>query len=495
MIEQEIQKYIKGHQIILITDYAFGDGGKGKISEMIAPHVDANIRGTGGANAGHTAWVKNSKGVLIKAVTHMLPMGIFYDNLDKDTIMGNGVALGLEEISSELTFLEQNRFSYNNLIISTDAPVVMPYHRQRDTEKNKSQQNGGIGSTGKGIGPCYEDNTSRKGVQARDLLNKEIFAKKIKERLEYYPECKMSVDDIITSMQPHIDKIKHMIRDTSNYVAQQLAAGKTINIEGAQGFALSLIHGIGQYKTSSDCAIDGSLAGSGLSAHMWQKYNGIAFGIVKFPFTSKVGGGPFPTELGGEEARKYCSNLEEIEKKYGKIQPFLRYELEKYEIGYDIVGDSIKYNSSDSKIIALLNSKDTFEQSIGLRLAGEEYGATTGRPRRMGWTDAEIIRRAVEVNGPNLILTKADILRGAKTFKLGIGYELKYYSTDLESMESAVPIFQTYPGFEESLRDIKDPNNLPAGIKEAIKDLEFLTKGKVRMVSTGPEANHTLYLK
>ena len=493
---QGIERYIIGHQIVFTGDNAFGDGGKGKISEMIAPYVDINIRATGGPNAGHTAWLKNLKGLLIRIVTHMLPMGIFYDRLGKDTILGNGVALGLEEINSELLFLEENGFTYNRLMISADAPVIMSYHRQRDKSTNQSQKDGGIGSTGKGMGPCYEDNASRKGVQARDLLDRDILAKKIQERLTYYPECKMSVDDIITSMQPYIEKIKPMITDTSNYVAQQLASGKTINIEGAQGFALSLIHGIGQYKTSSDCAIDGSLAGSGLSAHMWRKYNGIAFGIVKFPFTSRVGGGPLPTELGGKKARTYCSNLEEIEKKYGKIQPFLRCELEKYKIPYEVKGDLIKYNNSDTNIIALLNSTDAFEQSIGLRLVGEEFGATTGRPRRMGWTDLEIIRRAVEVNGPNLILTKADVLRGAKTFKLGVGYEgNKHYSTDLASMESAVPILKEYRGFQGSLRDITDSRYLPQGIQDAIEDLETITKGIVRIISTGPEASDTIYVK
>ena len=248
-------------------------------------------------------------------------------------------------------------------------------------------------------------------------------------------------------------------------------------MEGAQGLLLSIEFGTYPYVTSSDCSINGTASGVGISAAMVDR----TFGIVKFPFMTRVGGGPFPTEFGGEESEKYCAN----EPPHSIIT-----ELEEFKIPYAKNGKSIKYDHDHPNIFDLINSEDGFKQGIGVRLKGEEYGATTGRPRRTGWTDLVALKYALGINGPDIILTKADVLSGAEQFKLCEGYNIEgkhtgVFSRDYDVLRKAKPTFKTYKGYGD-LSGIEHSKDLPESLAQAVSDLESLG-ANVRAISTGPD--------
>jgi len=467
-VNNNLSKLVKDKQIIAIICNQFGDTGKGKFVDYFASHwADVIARGTGGNNAGHTI-VVNGK----EKIFHLLPSGITQDSKGKINILGNGMAIDIKTLCEELEELEKENLTYNNLMISNQAHVIMPWHISQDRAKNMSQKNGGIGSTGRGIGPCYADKIARRGIKISNLFDKEILEYKINKIKQFYPEQNIDFRQILSELSPHIKKIKPFVKNTILEIHKLKEQGKKICIEGAQGLFLSVEHGTYPYVTSSDPSISGTASGVGLNPQNID----LTLGIIKFPFMTRVGAGPFPTELGGKKSEDYCAEgLEHDE----------NYEIKTY------IGDENK----KEKIVELMNSSDEFTQGVGIRLAAGEYGATTKRPRRTGWTDAVLARYARKINGPHFILTKVDSLAHAKKF--GICYKYKTngdiveYESDLKTLNQITPEIKYYEGYSD-ISNIRDFNDLPLGLKQAIQDFEDFTSGKVEIISVGADREETI---
>ncbi|MBS3134707.1 adenylosuccinate synthetase [Candidatus Woesearchaeota archaeon] len=480
----ELEDLVKDVQVLAIICNQYGDTGKGKYSNFFAAlWADVIGRGTGGNNAGHTV-VLNEK----ERIFHLIPAGITYDNLGKINILGNGMVIDPEVLCDELDYLDKENLSYNNLMISKDANVIFPYHIERDVAKDKSQRHGGIGTTGRGIGPCYTDKIARRGIMISDLFHRDVLIKKIRKAKEYYPEQRIDEEQIISDINVYSERIKPFVADTVAEIHRFIKNGKKICLEGAQGLLLSVEHGIYPYVTSSDCSLNGTATGVGLSARAVD----LTLGIIKFPFMTKVGGGPFPTELGGITSEEYCSDY-----KHGKL-----FELDKYTIPYykKIKPDDkteIIYSNKDPIIMTLINRKDEFLQGIGIRLAACEYGATTGRPRRIGWTDGIAARYAVGINGPQkIILTKADAISGADEFNIAYGYKNNSgaqmeFTRDSDVLRNAKPDYKTYEGYQ-SIYGETNLNSLPKSLIKSIEDFENFVGAQVAIISTGPEQRHTI---
>ncbi len=489
-----LEQLTKNIQIISIICNQWGDTGKGKFSDYFAANfADVNARSGGGNNAGHTTEINGKKRIF-----HLLPAGIIHDNKGKVNILGNGMVLDLKVLNQELNELDKENLFYNNLMISQDANVIMPYHILRDQKKNTSQKKGGIGSTGRGIGPCYADKIARRGIFVRDLFNEDTLSKKIEKALEFYPELKSTLskkikkylgfysepsidkDQIIEELTPYATRIKPFVRDTISEMHGFVKNGKKILLEGAQGLLLSIEFGTYPYVTSSDCSINGVAAGVGLPA----KAIDLPLGIVKFPYMTRVGAGPFPTEFAGQESEKYCAK---------GLKHDIKFELKIHEIPFEEKNGNIKYDHHHEKIIELMNSDDSFLQGVGIRLSGEEYGATTGRPRRTGWTDLVALKYAIGINGPNIILTKPDVLQGAREIKLGIGYDkTPNFTRDSDLLKTCTPSYKSFQGSNEDLFQIDNYRKLPPGLKQRINFVEESTGGIVRIVSTGADRNQTI---
>lgn len=473
-----LDKLLNDVQTIAVICNQWGDTGKGKFSDYFASQwADVTARGTGGNNAGHTV-VVNGK----EKVFHLIPAGITNDSLGKITVLGNGMVIDLRVLSSELDDLDKEGVSYDNLMISRDANVIMPYHITRDKAKHQSQKHGGIGSTGRGIGPSYTDKVARRGIMISDLFDRDRLAMKINRIRELYSEQDIVAEDIIEQLNPYAKRIKPFVRDTVAQMHNFMREGKKILLEGAQGLLLSIEHGTYPYVTSSDCSLNGTASGVGLSANDID----LPLGIVKFPFMTRVGAGPFPTELGGNASELYCAK-----DGHAKLD-----ELREYKIPHESNDGKIEYNLKDQKIVEMMNSEDPFIQGVGIRLAAGEYGATTSRPRRVGWTDALAAKYAVGINGPLMILTKPDSLVGSKEFKLC--YEYKNgseshtdFSKDEHLLRSITPKYKTYRGYDD-ISGIRSYEKLPRSLKKAIHEFEDFTTGKVVVVSVGSDREETI---
>lgn len=498
---KELEKRLNNSQIAAVICNQWGDSGKGKVSDYLAPWADVYARGTGGPNAGHTV-VINGK----QKIYHLLPTGIIHDSEEKYSILGNGMVIDLKGLDKELNDLDNEGMPYDNLMISKDAHVIMPYHIIRDRAKNQSMKKGGIGSTGKGMGPAYAEKTSRRGITVNDLFDRSVMVKKINNIKEFYPEQKIKASDIIEELEPYIKRIEPFVRDTVTEMHDFIRNNKKILIEGAQGLLLSIDHGTYPYVTSSDCSINGTASGVGISA----KDVDLPIGVVKFPFMTRVGAGPFPTEFGGRISEDYCAqglehdvffeaqkylgmpinlnNIRKLQKDNNKI------ELEMYR------KQTQKFiNANKDKVLELINQEDPFLQGVGVRLAAGEYGATTARPRRTGWTDAVSARYARRINGPLMFLTKVDCLAGADEFKLCYGYknvsgkEKINFSKEEEFLRKVGPVYKTYGGFL-GISDVRNFEDLPGNLSVAIKDFERFTEGEVVGVSVGADREDTIII-
>jgi adenylosuccinate synthase len=473
-------------QSVAVVCNQWGDTGKGKFSDIFAEWGDVIARGTGGANAGHTTVVGDEKRIF-----HLIPAGIIYDAAGKINILGNGMVLDLKILSYELDELDRSGLPYENLMISLDAHVTLPYHISLDKQKNTSQKGGGIGSTGRGIGPTYADKISRGGVMVRDLFDRDALAKKVKALSKSYKESHgiiIKPDDAISELATYSRWAKPFARDTISEMHRFMTEGKRIVLEGAQGLLLSIEHGTYPYVTSSDCSINGTASGVGLSAKMIDK----VFGIVKFPYMTRVGAGPFPSELGGEASEKHCA---------AGLEHDVIHELQDAKVPFTQKdGNGFpKYNHGHRAIKRLINSKDPFLQGVGIRLAGEEYGATTGRPRRTGWTDLVALKYAVGINGPDVILTKADVLEGADKFSVCEGYNVdgrnQGFTRDSNTLSRCRPDLITFNGFNDKLSDLTRFDELPSGLKYSIKLAEERARCRVCVISTGPERSQYIVAK
>lgn len=470
-----LDKLLDGVRSVAVVCNQWGDTGKGKFSDYFSEWADIIARGTGGNNAGHTVVVNNEKRVF-----HLLPAGITYDSEGKTNILGNGMVLDLKVLNEELDALDKAGMTYNNLMISEDAHVILPSHVDIDRRKNKSMTNGGIGSTGRGIGPCYSDKISRTGIMIRDIYNTELLSAKLDKMIG--KDKKDEKENMIESLRPYAERIRPFVRDTIQKMQDFYSEDKRILLEGAQGLLLSVEFGTYPYVTSSDPSLNGTASGVGLPATAVD----LPLGIAKFPIMTRVGGGPFPTEFGGVESERYCNEDTGDAHK-------IKSELEQHGIPYTEYDAGVKYDRQDPAIMGLINSDDPVEAGIGYRLAAGEYGATTQRPRRVGRTDLAALKYAVGINGPNVILTKTDTARGAEFIELGTGYRQRdNFSRHLEELRNLDPLYKRFKGFNADISEAESFIDLPVNLQKAITFTESHSRCNVKAISVGPDRNETI---
>ena len=423
---------------VVVVGAQWGDEGKGKVVDIYTEYADDVVRYQGGNNAGHTLVVGDEKIVL-----HLIPSGILHEG--KRCIIGNGVVLDPEVFIREITKLkESGRIKDDSaLLLSESMHIIMPYHKRIDIAREAKSGDKKIGTTGRGIGPCYEDKIGRRGIRLMDLIDADTFAGKLKEFLveknflleNFLGEAPCSYDEIFAEYQGYADVLRRYVADTSLILNNDLKAGKKALFEGAQGTLLDVDHGTYPFVTSSSTCSGGACTGSGVSPRVIDEIIGISKAYV-----TRVGSGPFPTEL------------------------------------TDSVGEEI-------------------------RRIGAEFGATTGRPRRCGWFDAMVIRYAVRVNGlTGIALTKLDVLSGFDSIKVCTGYTcngktLETLPAQLELFEKCQPIYEELPGWKEDITAATTFAELPATAQLYVKRLEELAGCPIVLVSVGPRRDQTISIR
>lgn len=423
---------------VVVVGAQWGDEGKGKVVDIYTEHADDIVRYQGGNNAGHTLVVGNEKIVL-----HLIPSGILHEG--KRCIIGNGVVLDPEVFIKEITKLkESGRIRDDScLLLSESLHIIMPYHKRIDIAREAKSGDKKIGTTGRGIGPCYEDKIGRRGIRLMDLLDPDTFALKLREFLEeknfilekFLGEPPCDFGEIFAEYQGYASILRTYVADTALILNKDLKAGKNALFEGAQGTLLDVDHGTYPFVTSSSTCAGGACTGAGVSPREINEIIGISKAYV-----TRVGSGPFPTEL------------------------------------LDDVGEQ-------------------------LRRTGAEFGATTGRPRRCGWFDAMVIRFAVRVNGlTGIALTKLDVLSDFDSIKICTGYTLggKVLETlpaALELFEKCEPIYEVLPGWKQDITGIRSFEELPAAARSYVRRLEELAGCQIVLVSVGPRRDQTITLR
>jgi adenylosuccinate synthase len=420
-----------------VVGVQWGDEGKGKIIDILSEKADVIVRFQGGANAGHTI-VAGGK----KVILHLIPSGILHQS--KQCVVGNGVVLDPEVFENEIKELKSLGFVSDDkkLMISSLAHLIMPYHKKLDALK-ESKGSKKIGTTGRGIGPAYEDKVSRMGIRVIDLLDKKVFSEKVKQNLEiknflikrYYKDEPFKARDVIKTYGNYRKLLKKYSGDTVHFLHKCIEEGRAVLFEGAQGTYLDIDHGTYPYVTSSNTVAGNMAAGSGVPP------TAISYilGICK-AYTTRVGEGPFPTELFGEE------------------------------------GDR-------------------------MRDVGAEYGSTTGRPRRCGWFDAVLARRAVKLNGiTGFALMKLDVLDGFDKIKICTGYRIggRIHARPPLSVGDfyrSEPVYEEMEGWKTSIRGVNKYEHLPFKAKRYLARLEELSNTRIDMISTGPERESTIILR
>ncbi len=501
MRQDLLNKFLSDKHCVAVVCNQWGDTGKGKLVDLLSTWADIIIRGTGGANAGHTIVVNGQKHIF-----HLLPSGILHDSGSKINIIGRGVAFDPQAVIDEMGVLENAGLSIKYLKISHQAPLVLPYHILIDRMGDKVQK---IGTTGRGIGPLYTDYTARHSLFLNDIFNPEIFREKLTKYLEskknilatldkdmakevlahphlgsgiyFHPENVLDVEAIVEKYTGDFaNRLKPHVIDLESFVRDSLSSGKNILLEGAQGTLLSIDFGTTKFQTSSDCTIDGLARGAGLREGDVDH----VFGIAKAFYMTRVGNGPFPTEFGGSISEEYCSRG--ITKEQEKVEHGSR--VEEY-----LVGD------------------DQFKLGIAVRLLGDEYGATTGRTRRNGWLDLVALKYAMQYNGPSITLTKVDVLDKFSTIKLAVAYkyngpDIFYAGQELKTGQSidffprfseilyhCEPIYKEFAGWQSAISEIADYENLPQPIKTIVEFIEQYTGGQIQVISVGPDREQTIF--
>jgi adenylosuccinate synthase len=500
-MRNRLLKLLERHnaKVLAIICSTFGDSGKGKFADLVAEEwADIIIRGTGGANAGHTIWVNGQKHVV-----HMLPSGILHDKDGKVNIIGSGTAFDPYVFSKEQNTIRRSGGTFSNFYISHRAHLLLPQHKVMDRVRESNATEGKIGTTGQGIGPCYTDHYARIGLTANDLFNKDVFVWKLKRNLEdkikllrlvdpelvkyvmqhedlesgeYYSARDIfNVDAIVNRyVMQHGLALNEYITDTDELVRK--ARGKqNILLEGAQGNLLSVDYGTYPYVTSTDCTVGNLAKGAGLR----EGDVDLTFAIAK-AYMTRVGGGPFPTELGGERAAQWRS------------APGMNRLREIAELG-DVS----------------INSDDEFEQGVALRIEGEEYGATTGRLRGVGWFCAATQRYSNRLNGRVFLMpiTKLDVLSKFKRLKvcralryngpdyrvgnlrIRKGHEFSELLPDSEVLRYCEPIYDEMPGWNCEID--KTDNKLPLETINYIRHIEQQTGASTGILSLGKDRNET----
>jgi adenylosuccinate synthase len=419
--------------VTILVGSQWGDEGKGKIVDILSEKYDIVTRYQGGANAGHTVELEDKQYIL-----HLIPSGILRKNVI--CVIGNGVVIDPTALLDEISLLEKNNIKVDGrLFISHNAHLIMPYHKLLDSISE--QGNNKIGTTGRGIGPCYIDKFARKGIKIVDLLNKKVLEEKIRKNLEeknkllekIYDNKGLDVEEIIEKYLAFDKAIDRYIKDVPTFLNEAINEGKSILLEGAQGALLDVDHGTYPFVTSSSPTSGGACTGTGIPP---TKIDNV-IGIVK-AYTTRVGNGPFPTELLDDDGEK-------------------------------------------------------------LRKIGSEYGATTGRPRRCGWFDAPLVKYSAMINGiDSVAVTKLDVLSSFDEIKVCTGYKIdgkviKTYPTDVDRLSQAVPVYESIPGWKTDISNCLSFNELPDKTKNYLNFISNKAGIKIDIISVGPKRKQTFY--
>ena len=419
---------------VVIIGAQWGDEGKGKIVDLLSRELDVIVRFQGGNNAGHTIKVAGEQTIL-----HLIPAGILHKG--KVCLIGNGVVCDPSVFLTEVDELGAKGVDVSaaRLKISKRTHLILPYHKALDVAREAHKAGKKIGTTGRGIGPCYEDKMARVGVRAGDLTNPALVREKIEAALveknalfSLYGCAVLSADDVYDELMGLAPRLLPYLADVPGEIAAAWAQGRSVLFEGAQGTHLDIDHGTYPFVTSSNTVSGNAAAGSGISPRALERI----IGIVK-AYTTRVGSGPFPSEL------------------------------------TDPTGEF-------------------------LRDKGHEFGATTGRPRRCGWLDVVILRESVRLNGlTDIALTKLDVLRGLPSIKICTGYEYHGQHLDFPPQEEGglghvTPVYEELPGFSEDITACRSWDALPVNVRDYISRIEALTGVRVSIVSVGPDRDQTI---
>lgn len=422
---------------IVIVGTQWGDEGKGKIVDLLAEFADIVVRFQGGNNAGHTMVVKGEQ-----FISHLVPSGILQN---KTCIIGNGMVIDPSVLLEEIDYLISKGINVgpDNLKISEKAHIIMPYHKHVDNGREKMKGDKKIGTTGRGIGPCYEDKATRRGIRFLELIDTEVFSAKVKSIVKeknFYLKNFLSYEtvdseSIINQYNGYAKKLAPYVTNISIVIDEALKEGKQVMFEGAQGTHLDIDHGTYPYVTSSNTIAGNACGGAGIGP---KKITGV-IGIVK-AYTTRVGEGPFPAEL------------------------------------FDETGDAIQKK-------------------------GAEFGATTGRKRRCGWLDTVMLRNAVRLNGlTGIVITKLDVLGGLETLNICTSYEynrkpVNDFPACLKTLAACKPVYETLPGWSEDISNIRKFEDLPQNAVNYLKRVEELIETPINIVSVGPGRDETIMLK
>ena len=422
----------------IVLGAQWGDEGKGKMTDYLAEEANVVVRYQGGNNAGHTVEVGDKQYKL-----HLIPSGILHD--EKLNVIGNGVVIDPVAFFSEIDYLQEEGVKVNpeKLIVSDRAHIIMPYHKILDKLKEQARGKNDIGTTGKGIGPCYTDKFERCGIRVCDLIDKEVFKEKLSENIEMKNKYIVNVfggealnfDEIYEEYSKYGERLKPFVRDTSVTVYNEIKENKSVLFEGAQGMLLDIDYGTYPFVTSSNTTAGGVSNGVGIGPNMITN----AVGIAK-AYTTRVGKGPFPTELENETGE-------------------------------------------------------------WIREKGHEYGVTTGRSRRCGWLDIVILKTSVRVSGlTSLAVTKIDTLAGLEKVKMCVGYKfndevIDYFPASLEDLAKCEPIYEEFDGWDESVAEARSYDELHPNARKYLERIEELTETRISIVSVGPRRDQTMRVK
>ena len=428
---------------VVVIGTQWGDEGKGKIVDWLTDHASGVVRFQGGHNAGHTLVINGKKTVL-----HLIPSGILRDSVM--CYIGNGVVLSPTALLKEMDELQAAGIDvYSRLKVSEACPLILPYHEAIDQARERAKGDAKIGTTGRGIGPAYEDKVARRAIRLQDIFYPERFAAKLKEVLDYHNfvlkhyfntdtvDYQKTYDDTLALAA----RIKPLVMDVPRALYEANQAGQHLLFEGAQGALLDIDHGTYPFVTSSNCVSGAACAGAGVGPQMLD----YVLGITK-AYTTRVGSGPFPTEL------------------------------------YDAV-----------------NKHDPI--GAGLAKRGHEFGSTTGRARRCGWFDAAALKRSIQINGVSgLCITKLDVMDGMDVVRLGVGYRINGEDFDIlpvgaDALSECEAVYEEMPGWNESTLGIQHYQDLPANARAYLERIAQVCQVPVDMVSTGPDRDETIVLR
>jgi adenylosuccinate synthase len=415
---------------IAVLGAQWGDEGKGKIVDLLTPHFSIVARYQGGHNAGHTVYVNGAKFIL-----RLIPSGILHAGVT--CVIGNGVVIDPQALFTEIDELIKHGIDVDSRIVVSDkAHLILPYHRDLDLLSEARRGERKIGTTSRGIGPAYEDKIARRGIRVCDLADPKGLEENVRDnvtaRNRLVQDSTMDWKPVLAQLLKHADRLRPMIRDVSVLLNEATRAGRSILFEGAQGTLLDIDHGTYPYVTSSNATIGGVCTGLGVPP----KAIGRVLGVVK-AYTTRVGEGPFPTELSGEMGNR-------------------------------------------------------------LRESGSEYGAVTGRPRRCGWFDAVAVRYAARINGlDGLALTKLDVLDGLERIEICTSYRagsrtITEFPADVGQLATCEPVYESMPGWTTPTAGVRDFDRLPDAAKRYIARLEEVSGVRASIVSTGSERDDTI---